>query len=84
MNKIIAGAAVVLGLGIAAFWYTSSSGTQATNALYCPLFRARKRNRYIGRYGNNDGRSNASITVIEYASYTCPHCARFMKTSLRI
>ena len=32
MNKIIAGVAVVLGLGIAAFWYTSSSGTQATNA----------------------------------------------------
>ena len=79
MNKIIAGVAVVLGLGIAAFWYTSSSGTQATNApVLSPISSAEAQE--IDTSGIMEitmGDPNASITVIEYASYTCPHCARF-------
>ena len=79
MNKIIAGVAVVLGLGIAAFWYTSSSGTQATNApVLSPISSAEAQE--IDTSGVMEitmGDPNASITVIEYASYTCPHCARF-------
>lgn len=79
MNKIIAGVAVVLGLGIAAFWYTSSSGTQATNApVLSPISSAEAQE--IDTSGVMEitmGDANASITVIEYASYTCPHCARF-------
>ena len=80
MNKIIAGVAVVLGLGIAAFWYTSSSGTQATNApVLSPISSAEAQE--IDTSGVvmeiTMGDPNASTTVIEYASYTCPHCARF-------
>ena len=79
MNKIIAGVAVVLGLGIAAFWYTSSSSTQATNApVLSPISSAEAQE--IDTSGVMEitmGDPNASITVIEYASYTCPHCARF-------
>jgi len=79
MNKIIAGVAVVLGLGIAAFWYASGSGTQATNApLLSPISSAEAQEIDTSSVMEMAlGDPNASITVIEYASYTCPHCARF-------
>ena len=81
MNKLIAIGA--LGLAVAAgatFWTTSSQSPSAT-ALPTGAVNAQE----AGEYDTSSivemtlGAEDAKVTVIEYASYTCPHCANFHK-----
>ena len=79
MNKMIAGVAVVLGLGLAAFWFSSGIGTQSTSVpAVSPVSSAEAQEvDTSGVLEMSIGNPEASVTVVEYASYTCPHCARF-------
>ena len=79
MNKMIAGIALVLGLGAAAFWFSGSNGTQTNLApALSPISAAEAQELDTSRVLEMMmGEADAPVTIIEYASYTCPHCARF-------
>jgi protein-disulfide isomerase len=75
-NLIIAGAAalVLVGIATAYFWFGGNSDLTSAEADTIPtseLMRA-------GPLGEQAiGAENAPVTIIEYASMTCPHCANF-------
>jgi protein-disulfide isomerase len=79
MNKMIAGIALVLGLGAAAFWFSGSNSTQTNLApALSPISAAEAQELDTSRVLEMMiGEADAPVTIIEYASYTCPHCARF-------
>ena len=79
MNKMIAGIALVLGLGAAAFWFSGSNSTQTNLApALSPISAAEAQELDTSRVLEMMiGEVDAPVTIIEYASYTCPHCARF-------
>lgn len=79
MNKMIAGIALVLGLGAAAFWFSGSNSTQTNLApALSPISAAEAQELDTSRVLEMMiGQPDAPVTIIEYASYTCPHCARF-------
>ncbi|WP_227269915.1 DsbA family protein [Roseobacter weihaiensis] len=74
---IISAAVAVIGLG--AYFVTTPSSTSVTPA--DPLGAAHAQE--AGEIDTSSvvemsiGNPDAPVTVIEYASYTCPHCARF-------
>lgn len=82
MNRILAAMAVAIGVA-GYFWYTSPSsngGNSAQAAALLGAAHAQEAGAEIDtstvtemRLGNPD----ADVTVIEYASFTCPHCGRF-------
>ena len=85
MNRIIAVAAVAIGVA-GYFWYSSTSGTgpspdqtaQAERLLGAA--NAQTADAEVDTSTVVDmqlGNPDAPVTVIEYASYTCPHCASF-------
>jgi protein-disulfide isomerase len=83
MNRILAVVAVALGVA-GYFWY---SATPSTNPLDNPqatallgAANAQEAGEEIDTSGVIEmsiGNPDAPVTVIEYASYTCPHCGRF-------
>ncbi len=80
MNKMIAGIALVLGLGIAAFWFSANPGAQQTSVppSLSPISAAEAQEVDTSRVLEMTlGEPDAPVTVIEYASFTCPHCATF-------
>ena len=79
MNKMIAGIALVLGLGAAAFWFGSGNSTQTNlSPSLSPISSAEAQEIDTSRVLEMMmGEADAPVTIIEYASYTCPHCARF-------
>lgn len=79
MNKMIAGIALVLGLGAAAFWFGSGNSTQSNlSPSLSPISSAEAQEIDTSRVLEMMmGEADAPVTIIEYASYTCPHCARF-------
>lgn len=77
MNRfipLIAGAAILAG---GAYWYTSSG----SNTTALPnIGSAQAATETVNGIEIQDmflGNENADVTVVEYASYTCPHCASF-------
>ncbi|MGX9356553.1 DsbA family protein [Roseobacteraceae bacterium S113] len=89
MNKMIpiAAAAAVVGLG--GWWYTSQTGAPAIGSTEIATGAANAQTT-TGEFtpavgGTNDagivemvqGAEDAPVTIVEYASYTCPHCASF-------
>lgn len=82
MNRILAAVAVAIGVA-GYFWYSSTSSNAVNNAQASVLLGAA----YAQEAGEDIdtsqvvemtlGNPDAPVTVIEYASYTCPHCGRF-------
>ena len=80
MSRMMIVSAAVAVLGLGAYYITSpGSGTAVTPA--DPLGAANAQE--AADYDTSSiqemamGNPDAPVTVIEYASYTCPHCARF-------
>ena len=76
---IISAAVAVIGLG--AWFVTSPSGSQSTQVSQVdPIGAANAQESDIDTSGIQEmtlGNPDAPVTVIEYASFTCPHCASF-------
>ncbi|MFL4469616.1 DsbA family protein [Tateyamaria armeniaca] len=85
MNRIIPVLAVVIGVA-GYFWYASTTGggqtpqQQAQAERLLGAANAQSADAEIDTSGVVEmqlGNPDAPVTVIEYASYTCPHCATF-------
>ncbi|MEM6371816.1 MAG: DsbA family protein [Pseudomonadota bacterium] len=85
MNRIFAVAAVAIGVA-GYFWYASTTGggqTPQQQAQAERLLGAANAQSADAEIDTSTvvemqlGDPNAAVTVIEYASYTCPHCATF-------
>ena len=83
MNRrnVILGGLATLGLG---GWYAASTfGTPANSTALTPFVGAANAQSSEGDVDTSGitemvmGDENAPVTVIEYASFTCPHCATF-------
>ena len=78
MNRryaIILALAVVLGVG--ALWYGNRSVPEAGPSLGAALAQDASDIDTSMVQEMSVGNPDASVTVVEYASYTCPHCANF-------
>ena len=77
MKRVIAVICAVVTLGLGALWFTGTSSTPpnplvgAANAQQAADIDISTITEMV------QGDENAPVTVIEYASYTCPHCASF-------
>ena len=75
MNRLIP---IILGVAIlagGAYWYSTTGGTSTSISA-----NAETTSQTINGVEIEDmvlGSADAPITVVEYASYTCPHCASF-------
>lgn len=82
MNRILAVVAVVIGVS-GYFWYTSAPSNPLDNAQATALLGAANAQEAGAEVDTSTvidmaiGNPDATVTVIEYASYTCPHCGRF-------
>jgi protein-disulfide isomerase len=85
MNRILAVVAVAIGVA-GYFWYSSTQGNdqspqaQAQAEQLLGAANAQSADESIDTSAVVEmqlGNPDAPVTVIEYASYTCPHCARF-------
>lgn len=72
---------LALGVAIAAagaYWFTSQSGAPTAGVSLSPVTSAEAQE--VDTSGVIDmrlGDADAPVTVVEYASFTCPHCANF-------
>ena len=75
MNKSILGSAAVVAVAAVAggLWYTNQSPAEAQTSAATSTEEAQQFDIIEMVQGNPD----APVEVIEYASYTCPHCAAF-------
>ena len=82
MNRILAVLAVAIGVA-GYFWYSSAPSNRLDNPQATALLgaaNAQTTEKNIDTSSVVDmsiGNPDAPVTVIEYASYTCPHCANF-------
>jgi protein-disulfide isomerase len=82
MNRILAVVAVALGVA-GYFWYTAAPSNPLDNPQATALLGAANAQEADAEIDTSTviemalGNPDAPVTVIEYASYTCPHCARF-------
>lgn len=73
MNKLILPAiAVAAALGAGGWWYSSQSAPAATDTASTSASPIQAQELDFS-LGNPD----ATVTVVEYSSFTCPHCATF-------
>lgn len=73
MRRIFAAAAMVAGLGFGALG-PSAEAASVSNAPIAPAIETAE-GRVMGDIVIGD--ANAPVTIVEYASFTCPYCARF-------
>lgn len=82
MNRIFAVVAVAIGVA-GYFWYTSAPSNPLNNAQATALLGAANAQESGADIDTSTvvdmaiGDADAPVTVIEYASYTCPHCGQF-------
>lgn len=82
MNRILAVVAVALGVA-GYFWYSSAPSNPLDNPQATALLGAANAQQAGEEIDTSSviemsiGNPDAPVTVIEYASYTCPHCGRF-------
>lgn len=75
-RDFIAGGAAALGLG--GWWLTSQMGTKEPSNLLVGMANAQQASGDPSTITDMVlGDENAPVQVIEYASFTCPHCASF-------
>ena len=81
MNKLIAIGALGLAVAAGATYWTTS--TQTTNATALPAGAVNAQEAADVDTSSivemTMGPADAKVTVVEYASFTCPHCANFHK-----
>ncbi|WP_300032736.1 DsbA family protein [uncultured Roseobacter sp.] len=81
MSRMMIVSAAVAVIGLGAWFVTSPSGTEeAAVAQIDPIGAANAQEADIDTSGVVEmrlGNPDAPVTVIEYASFTCPHCASF-------
>lgn len=72
--KLIAGAVVALLIAGAGFYFFNSSSEKTDQTKVA--------SENTGLSDNVMGKDDAPVTIIEYSSMTCPHCAEFHKDTL--
>ncbi|MBV0913645.1 DsbA family protein [Anianabacter salinae] len=88
MNRLLATAAAVVAIGAGAYFVMgNTSGTSeftpisAANAQDIPAELAAIDTSSVEQF--TKGAEDAPVTLIEYASFTCPHCANFHNGALK-
>ncbi len=74
--------AVIVALGGGVFWYMN----QSTSAQSTPLGAINAQNSDVDTSGVLEmsmGNPDSKVTIIEYASFTCPHCKNFHSSVLK-
>ncbi len=85
MSRLIAAGAVSLALIAGAAFWLNTGGTGTPAELPTGAANAQQADADIDTSGIVEmtlGSDDAPVTVIEYASFTCPHCARFHQNQL--
>lgn len=79
MNRIIAAIAIIVALIAGGAWWYSQSAAPAVAESAAPAATetAAAPAENFGIQDMVEGNLDAKVTVIEYASFTCPHCANF-------
>ncbi len=75
MSRILAIVAAVVVIGGGAFWYFNQSDTGSTPVEPVAAVDSDVDTSIVTEM--SIGNPDAAVTVIEYASYTCPHCRNF-------
>ena len=94
--KILIAAAVAAAVGGAAYWQMSGGSTSAQSTALTPLNTAviSTQDSTANADAASDetapsivemtmGPADAKVTIVEYASFTCPHCASFHQNALK-
>lgn len=77
MNKILTGLAAVLLVALGGWWLLGNSQT-STGPSLSPISTAEAQDVDTSQVLEMSlGDPDAPITIVEYASFTCPHCANF-------
>lgn len=80
-SVILAAAAVAVVGAAGAFWYTSGSSGSMTPISIAADAQETTTSSAVSKVPDMIlGNVDAKVTVVEYASYTCPHCANFHDT----
>ena len=85
MNRLLYLAAVALLVAIGAFAWQAMRPTQVAGSLL-PLGAANAQHGTVDTSIVEEmslGNPDAAVTVVEYASFTCPHCANFHKGTFK-
>jgi len=84
MNRIVAVLAIVVGVAGYFWWSSTQTGTTPEQAAQAERLLGAANAQEAGAEIDTSsvvemqlGNPDAPVTVIEYASYTCPHCATF-------
>lgn len=87
MNRIIPIlAAALVAVAGGAYWFSQSSSSSAMAPAVTKIEHVSSEGADVDTSGVVEmvmGAENAPITIIEYASFTCPHCAKFHETVLK-
>lgn len=76
MNRILAIAAALIAVAAGGYWWTTQSGNQNAMAAQAETVGdASETSEEFGITEMTMGDPDAPIEIIEYASFTCPHCA---------
>lgn len=89
MKSLIAGGAIALAVAAGAFFWTGNAGGQGETALPTGAVNAQEAGEEAGQVDVSGivemtmGPEDADVTVVEYASFTCPHCATFHENQFK-
>ncbi|MGH1412073.1 MAG: DsbA family protein [Pelagimonas sp.] len=83
MNKILPAGAVALALIAGGAWYMTQGAAPGTTALPGAANAQASDVDTSSVIEMIEGNADASVQVIEYASYTCPHCASFHENTYK-